>query len=74
MLYAPAMSAGKDKCDASVWLGVRVESGGSSIGTDEAVVKARDFRIKAEKGGRWSITSFDKFVGVPWEPHPGAKR
>ena len=77
VLYTPAMSAGKDKFDArwkeGVWLGVRVESGESLIGTNEGVVKARDFRRKAEIGGRWSVADFDKFVGVPWEPYPGAK-
>jgi hypothetical protein len=77
VLYAPAASAGKDKFDArwkeGVWLGVRMESGESLIGTDGGVVKARDFRRKAENGGRWSVTEFDKFVGVPWEPYPGAK-
>ena len=50
-----------------------MESGESLIGTNERVVKARDFRRKAEKGGRWSVVDFDKFVGVPWEPYPGAK-
>ena len=50
-----------------------MESGESLIGTDGGVVKARDFRRKAENGGRWSVTEFDKFVGVPWEPYPGAK-
>ena len=73
----PAASAGKDKFDArwkeGVWLGVRMESGESLIGTDGGVVKARDFSRKAENGGRWSVTEFDKFVGVPWEPYPGAK-
>ncbi len=43
------------------------------MGTDEGVVKARDFRRKAENGGRWSATDFDTFVGVPWEPCPEAK-
>ena len=77
VLYAPAASAGKDKFDArwkeGVWLGVRMESGESLIGTTEGVVKARDFRRKAENGGRWSTADFDKFVGVPGEPYPGAK-
>ena len=36
------------------------------------MVKARDFRRKAINGGRWSEESFNKFVGVPWEPYPGA--
>ena len=76
VLYAPAASAGKDKFDArwkeGVWLGLRMESGESLIRTNEGVVKARDFRRKAENGGRWSVADFDKFVGVPWEPYPGA--
>ncbi len=46
VLYAPAISAGKDKFDAiwkeGAWLGRRWESGESSIGTDEGVVDARD--------------------------------
>ena len=50
-----------------------MESGESVIGTDEGAAKARDFRRKAEKRGRWSVVDFDKFVGVPWEPYPGAK-
>ena len=33
------------------------------------VVKARDFGRKPENGG-----DVDKFAGVPWEPHPGAKQ
>jgi hypothetical protein len=51
-----------------------VDSGESLIGTDEGVVRARDFRRKAENGGRWSVADFDKFVDVPWEPYPGMKR
>ncbi len=68
VLHALAMSAGKDKFDArwkeGVWLGVRMESGEPLIGTDEGVAKARDFIRKAENGGRWSITDFDKFLGA----------
>ena len=30
---------------------------------DEGVAKARDFRRRAENGGRWSVVDFDKFVG-----------
>ena len=50
-----------------------MESCESLIGTNEGVVKARDFRRKAENVGRWSVIDFDMFVGVPWEPYPGAK-
>ena len=55
-----------------VWLGIRVESGESIIGTSEGVVKARDFRRTPENGGRWCKEGFDSFVGLPWEPYPGA--
>ncbi len=54
VLHSPAMSAGKDKFDArwkeGVWLGVRLESGESLIGTDEGVVTARDFRTNRTRG------------------------
>ncbi len=73
VLCAPAMSTGKDKFDArwkeGVRLGVRMESDESLIGTDEGVVRLPK---KGRKRGRWSITDFDEFVGMPWEPHPGA--
>ncbi len=48
IMYSPAMSAGKDEADVQwkegVWLGVRMESGESLIGTSEGVAKAREFR------------------------------
>ena len=51
-MYLPALSAGRDKFDVrwreGVWLGIRAESGESIIGTNEGVVKARDFRRKPE--------------------------
>ncbi len=73
VLHAPAMSAGRDKFDArwkdGVWLGVRMESGESLIGTSEGVVKARDLRcIQAENGGRWRVGDFGKFAGAHWRP------
>ncbi len=54
-------------------MAVRTESGESLIGTNEGVAKARDFRRKAESAGRWSVADFGKFVGVTWEPYPGAQ-
>ncbi len=76
VLYLPALSAGRDKFDVrwreGVWLGIRMESEESIIGTSEGVVKARDFRRKPENGGRWSKEGFNSFVGLPWEPYPGA--
>ena len=49
-----------------------MEGGESLIGAESGVVKARDFRRKPENGARWSTEDFDKFVGTPWEPYPGA--
>ncbi len=73
---APALSVGKDKFDSrrkeGAWLGIKAESGESSTGTSDGVVKARDFRRNPENGGRWSREDLDKFRGVPWEPYPGA--
>ncbi len=67
VLYGPAMSIGKDKFDGRwkerVWLGCRMESGESWIGTDEGVAKARDFRRKAGNGRRWSVIDFEKLWG-----------
>ena len=54
-------------------MGVKLESGESIVGTSEGVVEAGDFRRRPENGGRWSAEEFDKFVGVPWGPRPGAK-
>ncbi len=54
-------------------MGVRMESGESLIGTDKRVAKARDFRRKAEIGGRWSIADFEKFLSVPLDPYPKAR-
>ncbi len=39
---------------------------------DEGVVKARDFRRKAQNAGTRGLADFEKFAGVPWEPNPGA--
>ena len=75
VLYLPAKTAGRDKFDVrwqeGIWLGVRLESGESVIGTNEGVVKARDFRRKSDENERWNVERFNQFVGVPWEPVPG---
>ncbi len=46
-------------------MGIKAESGESSIGTGEGISKARHFRRKPENGGRWSKVDFDKFRGIP---------
>jgi hypothetical protein len=49
-----------------------MESGESIIGTKGGVIEARDFRRKPVNGGRWNVEDFNSFVGVPWDPYPGA--
>ncbi len=48
VMYLPAASAGKNKFDVrwrdGAWLGIRLESGESVIGTADGVVKARGCR------------------------------
>ncbi len=48
-------------------------SGESTFATDQGFARARVFKRKPENGGRWSKDDFDKFVGAPWEPDPGAE-
>ncbi len=75
-LCARLFSVGINKFDVrrvgGVWLGIKLESGESVIGTPEGVVKARDFRREPENGERWGSNGVDGFKGVPWEPYPGA--
>ncbi len=60
---------GKEKFDVrwmeGMWLGVKLESGELIIGKADGVVKARDFRRKPEKEGRWSSDGIDGFNGAP---------
>ena len=76
MHYVPAFSARRKKFDVrwvdGVWLGVKLETGESIIGTPEGAVKARAFRRKPENGGRWGNDGIDGCKGVPWEPYLGA--
>ncbi len=63
VMYLPAASVGKKKFNVrlmdGVWLGIKLESGESIVGTADGVVKARDFRREPEEGGRWSSDGFD---------------
>ncbi len=67
---------GENKVDVrwmdGAWLGTKPESGESTIGTADGVVKARDCRRNPEEGGSWSNDGIDGFNGVPWLPYPGA--
>jgi hypothetical protein len=75
--YLPANTAGINKYEVrwqeGVWLGIRMESGETIVGTELGVVKCRDFRRKPANGGRWNREFVDKIVGVPWEVYPGVK-
>jgi hypothetical protein len=75
--YLPANTAGINKYEVrwqeGVWLGIRMESGETIVGTELGVVKCRDSRRKPANGGRWNREFVDKIVGVPWEVYPGVK-
>ncbi len=76
-MYLPAASAGKNTLDVrwigGVWLGIKLGSGESIIGTADGVVKAREFRRRPEEG-RCRHGGIDGLKGVPWDPCPGAGR
>ncbi len=67
--YAPVQSAGRNKFAVrwvdGIWLGIKLESGESSIGTPEGVVRVRDFRRKPENGGRGGSSGIDGLKGAP---------
>ncbi len=67
VMFLPAASAGKNTFDVrwmdGMWLGIKLESGESIIGTADGVVKATDFRRKPEDGGRWSNDGVDGLEG-----------
>ena len=69
--YLKSDSAGKDKYvnrwHEGVWLGIGEETGESIIGTNEGVVKAKDFRRKPIASQRWDKEKFAKMRGVPWK-------
>ncbi len=54
--HLPAASVGKNKLvvrwEDGVWLGIKMESGASILGTAKGVAKAREFRRKPTEGGR----------------------
>ena len=69
--YLKSDSAGRDKYGSrwheGVWLGIFNETGECIIGTDEGVVKAKDFRRKPIAKERWDKEKFQKIRGVPWK-------
>ena len=75
VLYLRAGSRGIDKFNTrwedGVWLGVRDETGEIIIGTDQGVIKARDFKRRGSDQERWSAEAVLGIKGVPWEPVPG---
>ena len=52
-------------------MGVRDETGEITIGIEQGVIKARDFKRKASIEERWSRDKVLGIRGVPWEPVPG---
>ena len=73
--YLRQNSLGKDKFNSrwseGIYLGAINESSETIIGTDQGVVKSRDFRRKSIYADRWNKDRFDSIKGTPWEPSPG---
>ena len=70
-------STGKQKSKVrwfeGIYLGIGEETGEMIVGTQEGIVKARDFRRRGSEGERWNISKFNSFRGVPWATIPGSE-
>ena len=75
VMYLKAGSKGRDKLDCrweqGVWLGMRLETGESVIGTDLGVVKCRDIKRLGSSDERWNRDRLLAVQGTPWEPTLG---
>ena len=75
MCYLRQNSVGKDKFNSrwneGIYLGVINDSVETILGTDQGVVKARDFRTNTIYSDRWDRSRVDDIKGTPWEPTPG---
>ena len=69
--YLKSDSAGKNKYanrwQEGIWLGITEDTGETVVGTDEGVVKAKDFRRKPIVKERWSKGRLMSMNGVPWK-------
>ena len=69
--YLKSDSAGKNKYanrwQEGIWLGITDDTGESIVGTDEGVVKAKDFRRKPIIRERWNKERLAGMKGVPWK-------
>ena len=61
---------GESRWSEGHFLGVRNETGELIIGTEEGIVKARDFKKLANLNQRWNAESLRKIQGTPWKPNP----
>ena len=50
------------------YLGFRIESGESLVGTPEGVFKTRSVRRRTEDA-RWSLKAIEELKGAPWKPY-----
>ena len=75
VLYLKAKSKGVDKLDCrwepGIWLGVLDSTGEVLIGTNEGVIRGRDFRGYTDAEDRWDKSQAMSVVGTPWQPAPG---
>ena len=69
--YLKSDSAGKNKYvnrwQEGIWLGIADDTGETIVGTDDGVVKAKDFRRKPIVRERWNRERLAGMRGVPWK-------
>ena len=75
--YLRQNSVGQDKFNTrwseGIYLGVINDSGETIVGTEQGIVKARDFRRTTIYSDRWNKSRFNDIKGTPWEPTLGRK-
>ena len=47
------------------------DSGRAIVGTNQGIMKAKDFRINTIMSKIWNIARFNAITGAPWESTPG---
>ena len=66
----PGRDKGESRWNEGHFLGVRNETGELIIGTNQGIVKARDFKRIADSSQRWNAESLKNIKGSPWKPNP----
>ena len=69
-LKEPKRDKGESRWAEGHFLGVRNETGELIIGTNEGIIKAKDFKRLADPQQRWNAASLKQIRGSPWKPNP----